>query len=300
MQKRQKVIQFIKSEHKKTGKAPSIREICKESGLSKKALYEVFPGRKSEMCAAAGVPKDQASSAVVAKASRALKEKRMREAVANAELSILRRKEEEVVDEAEKARLIDETKKRITKREVQFANASKGKRRMFSDPQRMFEFATHTIGNEHDPLENPSVWDSFIAHCKTHGFDPARTLFQIAGPLQEYEANSDMDDLASHLRFNIECFLIDQEAEQMQATFDDSLRKFNCSYCGRRVTAMFLEGNELHCPCGAIWELACVSCGSKLLFDAKNDSLVCRRCCTPLKFRLPNDHSLKFRISDLC
>lgn len=61
MQKR-KVVQFIKNEHLKTGKTPSIRRICKKFGLSKKALYKAFPGRKSEMCAAAGIPDDCASA----------------------------------------------------------------------------------------------------------------------------------------------------------------------------------------------------------------------------------------------
>jgi SOS-response transcriptional repressor LexA len=108
--RREQAVEFLKSQHQKTGKTPSIRGICKRFGLSNKAPYEAFPERKPEMCSAAGVPIDDEGFQKVAKASQALTEKKEKESLRNEELRVLREKEEEIAKELKRAQAIVESR----------------------------------------------------------------------------------------------------------------------------------------------------------------------------------------------
>jgi hypothetical protein len=277
----QDIIQFLQDEHQKTGKVPSIRGICERFGMSSKTLYEFFPGRKTEMCAAAGVPLDADSFKQVAKASQALKTRVEKEFLENEELNVLRRTKETIAGELKQAQLIDEARRGIIEQELQFANTYEGKRRLFSNPQRMLQFAARTVDYESFALENPKVWDSFVTYCKTHGLDLAQTLFQVAGRLEEFEKDPNGDELHKYLGFEIEAFLIDRQNEQrqkeMQAKFENVLRNLRCD-CGRRITSIFLDENKLSCPCGTVWMLKCVNCSHVLQFDTKRNAFYCLHC----------------------
>ena len=52
------VIEFLKDYYAKTGIAPMIRKLCKESGIPLKEMYELFPtGPAKGACKCAGLPK---------------------------------------------------------------------------------------------------------------------------------------------------------------------------------------------------------------------------------------------------
>ncbi len=52
------VIDFLKDYYAKTGIAPMIRKLCKESGIPLKEMYELFPtGPAKGACKCAGLPK---------------------------------------------------------------------------------------------------------------------------------------------------------------------------------------------------------------------------------------------------
>ena len=52
------VINFMRKEFQSKGDAPSIRKLTKESGVSTKELYELFPGGPAKKAAKiAGIPK---------------------------------------------------------------------------------------------------------------------------------------------------------------------------------------------------------------------------------------------------
>jgi hypothetical protein len=279
---RKKVVRFIRTEYRKSQKVPSVREICRALGLDNKTLYEAFPGGKPEMCAEANVPLDEESLATVEKASLALREKRIEEKTANAELDALRKEEEEIFDETQRVQMTIETKRRIKECEFQLASTPEGRKHIFSDPKRMRQFAARTIDYENLVLENPKVWDSFVNYCRSHGLDLAKTLFQIAGSLKDYETDPDKEELHNYLGFKLGIFLEEREAEQkqkiMQAKFDDFLEELECDECGRGTQSMYLDGNCLRCPCGRNLDLTCTSCHGKLLYDSKKNSFNCQRC----------------------
>jgi hypothetical protein len=278
---RDAVIQFVKNEYTKTGKTPSIRRIREGLMMCNKTLYAVFQGRKREICAAAGVPYDRESSAAVEKASQALEEKRVKEKTADAELNILRSEEETNAAELRQVKAIDDAKRRRTEHEYQLASSPEGRRRIFSDPQRMLQFAARTIDYESYARSNPNVWDCFVDFCNAHRLDLAGKLFEVAGHFEEYEEHVDEEELHSYLGFKLDVFLIDRETEQrqkaMQERFDEVLRNFRCD-CGRRITATFLDKNQLSCPCGTVWELKCVNCKHILQFDTSRNVFYCRHC----------------------
>jgi len=52
------VIEFMRSDFKKTGKSPTVRRITQNSGVNTKELYQLFPGGPGKKAALlAGVPK---------------------------------------------------------------------------------------------------------------------------------------------------------------------------------------------------------------------------------------------------
>lgn len=52
------VINFLKDYYARTGVAPAIRKLCKESGIPLKEMYELFPtGPAKGACKCAGLPK---------------------------------------------------------------------------------------------------------------------------------------------------------------------------------------------------------------------------------------------------
>jgi TusE/DsrC/DsvC family sulfur relay protein len=54
------VIEFMRKEFKENGTGPSIRKLNKQSGVSTKELYELFPGGPAKKAALiAGIPKPQ-------------------------------------------------------------------------------------------------------------------------------------------------------------------------------------------------------------------------------------------------
>jgi hypothetical protein len=285
---RKKIVQFIKREYKKTGKRPSIRGICKGLGLTNKVLYAVFPDGTPEMCAAAGVPEDEVSRALVEKASRALKEKRIK-AASEGGLKLLKEKEKKIVAEVEEAQTVEKTNRKIVEGELQLAGSLEGRRRLFSDPQRMLEFAERTTAHEGLMLDDSNVWDSFVDYCKTRGFDLAKKLFQVVGPLEDFEMETEEKELHRYIDLRLETFLMERKEAQrqkmMQAEFEDILRGSICSLCGQRASAAFLEDNELRCPCGgAVWQLWCPNCQRAFHFETEKDAFYCQHC--KMSFRL--------------
>jgi hypothetical protein len=286
---REKIVQFIRKEYKKTEKNPSIRGICKGLGLTTKALYEVFPGGTPEMCAAAGVPEDEASRAALEKASRALKEKRIK-AASDGELNLLREKEKEITADVKRAQTIEKTNRRIGEGELQLASSLEGRRRIFSDPQRMLEFAERTTAFEGLLLDELDVWGSFVDYCKTRDFDLAKKLFQVVGPLEGFEVETEEKELHRYVGLKLEAFLMDRKEEQrqrmMQAKFEDLLRGSTCAYCGRRASDAFMEENELRCPCGDVkWPVWCPNCERDIQFETEKDAFYCHHCKMPFRLR---------------
>jgi hypothetical protein len=285
---RKEVVQFLKSEYQNTGKTPSILRICQGLRLSKKALYEAFPGRKSEMCAVAGIPVDKASLYAVEKASRALKEKRIKEAP-DEELAFLKEQEDEMSAEVRRVKSKEDTKKRTKELAFQLASSPEGRERIFADPKWMLKFAEYTIDYESCASQESNVWDWFVGHCRSHGLDLAKTLFQVAGPLKEYEADTDEGGLHNYLGLKLEIFLTDCEEEEkqkvMQVKFDDLLRSSRCTFCGRRASDAFVEENELRCPCGNFkWVVWCPNCQQVLDYERENEGFYCNDCALLFKF----------------
>ncbi len=245
---RTKVIQFIKSEYQKTGKTPSIRGICMALGFTIKALYEVFPGGMPDMCAAAGVPEDKARRVSLEKANRALKEKRTK-AESDGGLRSLREKEKEIVAEVKRAQSIENTNRRILEGAFQLARSLEGRKRIFSDPKWMLEFAACTVASEGLMLDDSDVWDSLVSYCRSRGLDLAKKLFQIIGPLEDFEAETEEIELHRYIGLRIEIFLMNCEEvkkhKMMQAEFEGLLRDSRCSFCGQRATAAFMQDGKL-------------------------------------------------------
>lgn len=54
------VIDFIRSHYLENGQAPTVRKLCKVTGLSLKRIYELFPsGPAKGACMVAGIPKPE-------------------------------------------------------------------------------------------------------------------------------------------------------------------------------------------------------------------------------------------------
>jgi hypothetical protein len=276
---KQGIIQYFRTEHNRRGKTPSIRDVCKNLGLDSKRLYELFPGRKAEMCAAAGVPLDADSFKQVAKASQALREKMEKEVLEDDALRSLRETEEEIGKELGQVKTINESRERVKELERSLAGTSEGRKQIFFNPQRLLEFSTRMIDYEICARSEPRVWDAFVAHCKQHNLDLAEKLFEVVGPLDEYEKYADEDDLHNYIGFQLEVFLIDREAEQkqktMQTKFEGVLRNFRCSECGRDIKTTYLIDSALCCPCGRSLTLLCLNCKQELRFDPRLATLHC-------------------------
>jgi hypothetical protein len=284
---KKRVVQFIKREYGKTGKNPSIREICKRLTLTNKALYKAFPGGISEMCAAAGVPEDKTNRIAVEKASRALREKRMRVA-SEGQLDFLREKAEKVVRENRLVEMTEKMKKSILEGELKISSNLEGLLRIFNDPQRMLEFTENTITSDCLILNDSNVLDSFKNYCKTRGFDLAKKLFQVVGPLEDFETQTEEKEVHRYIEGKLEGFLMDCEEEQkrkrMQVEFEETLRNSICEFCGRRATTAFLKGNKLCCPCGNItWQLLCPNCQQILQFESEIGAFYCHKCNIPYR-----------------
>jgi DNA-directed RNA polymerase subunit RPC12/RpoP len=285
---KQGIIQYFRTEHNRRGKTPSIRDVCKNLGLDSKRLYELFPGRKAEMCAAAGVPLDADSFKQVAKASQALREKMEKEVLEDDALRSLRETEEEIGKELGQVKTINESRERVKELERSLAGTSEGRKQIFFNPQRLLEFSARMIDYESFALSSPNVWDSFVAFCKTDGLDLAGKLFEVSGPREEYEEHVDEDELDNYLGFKLEGFLLDHEKEQrqkeMQTKFEGVLRNFRCSECGRDIKTTYLIDSALCCPCGRSRTLLCLNCKQELRFDPKMDALTCHACGMSFRF----------------
>jgi hypothetical protein len=291
---RTKVIQFIKSEYQKIGKTPSIREICKAVGLTIKALYEVFPGGMPDMCAAAGVPEDKTRRVSLEKANRALKEKRTK-AESDGRLRCLKEKEKKIAAEAKRAQSIENANRNIVEGEFKLASSLEGIKNIFSDPERMLEFAACTVAREGLMLNDSDVWDSLVSYCRNRGLDLAKKLFQIVGPLEDFEAETEETELHRYIGLRIKVFLMNceelQKHRMMQAGFEGLMRDSRCSFCGRRATAAFMQDGKLYCPCGhTFWQLWCPNCQEVIQFETEKDAFYCYHC--KLSYKLPRHAGL--------
>jgi hypothetical protein len=225
----------------------------------------------------------------VAKASQALKEKRIKTAL-DGKLNSLGKKKNEINAEVKQAQTTEKMNREIVEGELRLAGSLEGRRRIFSDPQRMLQFVERTTAYDSHMLDDSNVWDLFVAYCKTWGFDLAKKLFQVVGPLEDFESATDEKELHEYIRLKLEFFLLDRKEEQrhkmMQAEFEDFLQNSICSSCRQRATAALLENNEARCPCGnTIWQLCCPNCRQVLQFETEKEVFYCQHC--KISFRLP-------------
>jgi hypothetical protein len=283
-------VQYFKDEYAANSTVPSVRSVCEKFKLDTKSFYNVFPQGKREVCKLAGIPEDKKSFDKIEKARQALKKKEKKVSLENGELNVLRREKEKIVGEVEQAKTANEIRERIRELYIEKTRVS-GVEDIFQSPERMLDFALHTLKGRGRMFNDVYVWDSFNHHCIKNNLDVAKTLFKTVGPLGNYKAEMDDVedvDLDDYIQERLEDFLIELECEEtqrvMQRKFEDVLRNFRRE-CGRDATTTYLENSEL-CPCGACRDLLCVNCKKELQFDPNIDALRCPGCGMSFKFVL--------------
>lgn len=206
------IVQFLRNEYQRTGKARSIRAICDRFEASSKTLYEMFPGRKTEMCFGARIPVDEESLKKVEKAGQALKGKRKKSARENRELRSLKLEEDRIAREVRQIKEADERRERIRKLYVEKAKAS-GILDIFSSPEKLLDFAVHAHKHGSLILNDEDILDALKRICKARA-PLAKTLYEVVGPLDDYEAaieEKEVKGLDEYIDKRLEGFILDRD-----------------------------------------------------------------------------------------
>ena len=255
------------------------RKIANELDMSKSSVHRIY--------------KEQAAT---------FKEEVEKKLDGNEEYRTLKDKRLRFQKEVKKLHAIEEERKKIKELCLQKARTGEGLQDIFNSPEKMLEFTNATVGDYRSLfLSNPKVLESFIFYCQAHNLSLPETLFEVAGSLEEYEA--DPIDLDNHIGLQLEDFLSrrleEERRKALQKKFEESLLNAKCPNCGEPFAepfyfedrylghTMVIVDGSLRCNnCDAFCELHCPSCGDELDYK-KESGFHCSSCDVTLTIPHP-------------